>query len=54
MSSNYGDVWERYATQLQIECFDADEVRRIVLIGKRLEREGKNAWEIPVVNADAA
>jgi hypothetical protein len=48
MSSNYGDIWERYAAQLALECFNAKEVTDIVAIGRRLEREGKNPWEIPV------
>jgi hypothetical protein len=48
MSSNYGDIWERYVTQLQIECFDAGEIRQIVGIGKRLQGEGKKPWEIRV------
>jgi hypothetical protein len=54
MSANYGDVWDRYATQLQVECFDAAEVRQIVAIGKRLQREGRPPWEISVVNEDTA
>jgi hypothetical protein len=49
-SSNYGDIWERYAMRLQLECFEAYEVRQIVGIGQRLSREGKSPWEIPVVN----
>jgi hypothetical protein len=48
MSSNYGHIWDRYAAQLALECFTAAEVERIVQIGIRLEREGKNPWDIPV------
>jgi hypothetical protein len=54
MSSNYGDVWERYAMHLQLECFEADVVRQIVGIGRRLESEGKPPCEIPGVNDTAA
>jgi len=52
-SSKYGDIWERYRMQLQLECFEAAEVRQIVGIGQRLSREGKAPWEIPVVNEEA-
>lgn len=50
ISSNYGDLWDRYTMQLQLECFDAAEVRQIVFIGKRLGRQGEEPWRIPVVS----
>ena len=53
-SNNYGDIWDRYAMRLQLECFEAEEVRQIVGIGQRLSREGKSPWEIPIVNEAAA
>lgn len=54
MSSNYGGIWERYAAQLAMECFSADEIRTLVAIGQRLEREGKEPWQIPVAVEGAA
>ena len=49
LSSNYGDISHRYAMQLQLECFDAEDVHQIVGIGKRLRREGEDPWKLPVV-----
>ncbi len=54
ISGNYGDIWERYAMRLQLECFDGADVRQIVGIGRRLERECKPVWEIPVIREDSA
>jgi hypothetical protein len=54
LSSNFGAIWERYEMQLQLECFDAAEVQQLVAIGKWLVHEGRDAWEVPVVNAAAA
>jgi hypothetical protein len=54
MSSNYGNIWDRYAAQLALECFTAAEVQSIVQIGIRLEREGKDPWDIPVSVEGAA
>ena len=48
-SSNYGDLWERYAMRLQLECFEAAEVRQIVGIFQILSRQCNRPWEIPVV-----
>ena len=52
LSSNYGDLWERYAAALQLEVFSAEEVATIVAIGRRLHAIGENAWKVPVTLAD--
>jgi hypothetical protein len=49
MSANFGDPWERYRAQLQIEVFTAEEIDVILEIGRSLRNEGKPIWEIPVV-----
>jgi hypothetical protein len=52
LSSNYGNLWERYAAALQLEVFSAEEVGTIVAIGRRLHANGENAWEVPVTLDD--
>jgi len=47
-SSNLGNLWERYAAALGIECFSNVDVEVLVTIGKRLRDEGKPIWEVPV------
>jgi hypothetical protein len=53
-SGNLGNLWERYAAALQLECFTAHEVAVVVAIGRRLRDEGKNAWEVPVSSEESA
>jgi hypothetical protein len=47
-SSNFGNLWERYAAALSLECFDSADVEVIVAIGRRLRDEGRPIWEVPV------
>ena len=53
-SGNLGDLWERYRAALQLECFSSDDANVIVAIGRRLHRESKSAWEVPVSYEEAA
>jgi hypothetical protein len=53
-SGNLGNLWERYAATLQLECFSSNDVAVVVAIGRRLHYEGKNPWEVPVSFDEAA
>ena len=52
LSRNYGDFFERYRAALGLECFNTADVETLVAIGRELEREDKNVWEVPVRVAD--
>lgn len=42
----FGDFWTCYRAELQIECFDAVTVERIIAAGRHLSARRRPVWEI--------
>jgi len=46
-----GDFWDWYRAELQLECFEASGVERILALGRAARARGKDVWQFDVVFA---